>query len=231
MIQQSTRYGASRRPSLPVLVGVLSLHLAFVFGCIWLSGLGGGGRLILERDRLVSFSMPSSGAAPSSSDAEVRQNSSSDKAATGKLTDGAGGHTKREIAPSLGRIPAGGAAGEGNPGLAEQLRNVLEESSAGDARIGDYRGLLTRHVARFLSYPPEASRRRLGGVVWVRFRVERDGTLADLVISTPGEPLLDSAALATVWRAEPVPSVPSYLEAPLEVEVPIRFIPPAPLSR
>ena len=34
---------------------------------------------------------------------------------------------------------------------------------------------------------------------------------------------LDEAALATLWRSDPMPRVPVNLTAPLEVDVPIEF--------
>lgn len=83
---------------------------------------------------------------------------------------------------------------------------------------------LQRHIARFQRYPAEARRGGIGGTVHVVFRLRRDGTVAEVrVTSTSGRTILDQEALATIRRAEPMPIIPSELPDQLNILLPIAF--------
>lgn len=79
-----------------------------------------------------------------------------------------------------------------------------------------------------LNFPEEARRRRLSGVLVMTVEVNRDGTVADIVITTPsGQPLLDQAAMRIVRLAEPFPPLPRTEEDPdiLHITRSWRFFP------
>lgn len=62
------------------------------------------------------------------------------------------------------------------------------------------------------------------GVVRVGFTVARNGGVSNVrVTASAGAAALDAAALAAVRRASPLPSVPEDMDAPISLEVPIRF--------
>lgn len=62
------------------------------------------------------------------------------------------------------------------------------------------------------------------GVARVGFSVARSGGLGGLRLTvSSGAPALDAAALAAVRRAAPFPPVPDDIDAPVALEVPIRF--------
>ena len=113
-------------------------------------------------------------------------------------------------------------AGRGDAALAQALAGALADPLAGGA--ADYDAVLRRHIARYARHPEGSGLNRRAGIVLVRFRVARDGQVVDArVLRTQGANL-DEAALAALWRAEPLPHVPADLPAPLEVDVPIDFV-------
>lgn len=62
------------------------------------------------------------------------------------------------------------------------------------------------------------------GVARVGFSVARSGGLGGVrLTASSGSPALDAAALAAVRRAAPFPPVPDDIDAPVALEVPIRF--------
>jgi TonB family protein len=114
------------------------------------------------------------------------------------------------------------------PGDAAELRggslDAAPGSPMGAVLDNAYQRLLLRHIRAFRLYPVEAARRRSEGVVVVRFRVSRDGAIEEAWVARGSRDVaLDRAALDTLWRAEPLPAVPSELPAPIEVELPVPF--------
>lgn len=90
------------------------------------------------------------------------------------------------------------------------------------------------YVARLLGalerqkhYPEAARWRRAQGVVLLRFRMRRDGTVTGYRIErSAGDPALDEAVLAMIRRASPLPAPPPELqpgEEAIELTVPVRF--------
>lgn len=124
-------------------------------------------------------------------------------------------------APELSRsAPSAAQAGE-TTGALDGLAGALSEGAAAD---NAYQRLLQKHIRPFRRYPPDAIPRRVEGVVVVRFRVGRTGAVEEAwVAERSRDPALDRAALETLWRAEPMPSVPSQLPAPVEVELAMPF--------
>lgn len=123
--------------------------------------------------------------------------------------------------PELSRpAPPSAQAGE----TAGALDGLAGASSEGVAADNAYQRLLQRHIRPFRRYPAEAIPRRAEGVVVVRFRVGRTGAVEEAwVAERSRDPALDRAALETLWRAEPMPGVPSQLPAPVEVELAMPF--------
>ncbi|WP_407178607.1 energy transducer TonB [Bradyrhizobium sp. STM 3562] len=89
-----------------------------------------------------------------------------------------------------------------------------------------FRQDLLRHVARYQRYPKAARRERLYGSVDTIFSMRRDGTVLGVwVRSSSGQPIFDKEAVDTIWRAQPLPAVPSDLPDPLTVETTLVFEP------
>jgi periplasmic protein TonB len=105
-----------------------------------------------------------------------------------------------------------------------------EVAAAADGFTGDpkmlqaYGDTLLTHLERFKRYPEEAKRRGRTGVVRVSFSVSRAGDVVEARLAEPsGETSLDEEALATLWRAEPLPRLPDQLPATVTFTLPISF--------
>ena len=124
-------------------------------------------------------------------------------------------------APELSRpAPPATQAGAAT-GALDGLAGAPSEGAAAD---NAYQRLLQKHIRPFRRYPADAVPRRAEGVVVVRFRVGRTGAVEEAwVAERSRDPALDRAALETLWRAEPMPGVPSQLPAPVEVELAMPF--------
>lgn len=132
-----------------------------------------------------------------------------------------GGGGESIATPELSR-PAPPAAQTGE--AAGALDGLAGASSEGAAADNAYQRLLQRHIKPFRRYPADAIPRRAEGVVVVRFRVGRTGNVEEAWIAERSrDPALDRAALETLWRAEPMPGVPSQFPAPVEVELAMPF--------
>ena len=118
--------------------------------------------------------------------------------------------------PAPSALQAGEAAGA--------LDGLAGARSEGAAADNAYQRLLQKHIRPFRRYPADAIPRRAEGVVVVRFRVDRTGNVEEAWIAEHSrDSALDRAALETLWRAEPMPGVPSQLPAPVEVELVMPF--------
>jgi len=134
---------------------------------------------------------------------------------------GAGQGSEALSTPELSQAaPPSTQAGEAN-GALDGLSGASSEGAAAD---NAYQRLLQRHIRPFRRYPADAIPRRAEGVVVVRFRVGRTGNVEEAWIAERSrDPALDRAALETLWRAEPMPGVPSQFPAPVEVELAMPF--------
>ena len=122
--------------------------------------------------------------------------------------------------PVVSVARSGAGASADLAALNEAIAGAVADDPLGGAERADYRSVLMRHIMRFRQPLREAS---ATGTVIVRFRIDRTGAIVDArVVGTRG-PVLDEAALATLWRAEPLPGVPSHMAAPLDIEMPIDF--------
>lgn len=87
-----------------------------------------------------------------------------------------------------------------------------------------WEGRVLARIAMFRRYPGSARHAHEQGVVYVRFRMDREGhVLTASVVRGSGYPDLDQAALDTVRRADPLPSIPQDRPEELELAVPIEF--------
>lgn len=95
-------------------------------------------------------------------------------------------------------------------------------ATAAASALDDYQRQLNELIARHSRYPSEARRQRLAGVTQLAFRIDRGGVLLDSWIQeSSGSELLDSAALASLQRAKPLPPVPLALPSPIDFVVEI----------
>lgn len=111
---------------------------------------------------------------------------------------------------------------EGDHALDEAIAGALADDPLSGMGWAGYESILRRHIARHRQRPDSFGRQ--AGTVIVRFNVDRGGHIVDArVLKTQGASL-DEAALSALWRAEPLPGVPSGLPVPYEVDVPIDFV-------
>lgn len=89
----------------------------------------------------------------------------------------------------------------------------------------DYFSLLSAHLNRRKSYPPEARRAREEGVVTIRFTVDRDGNVSGAAIKrTSGHDLLDAATLDLLRRVAPLPKMPATMARDsVTISLPIEY--------
>lgn len=95
----------------------------------------------------------------------------------------------------------------------------------------DYESVLREHMRPFFAYPEAARPGRLHGTVQVHFSVGRDGRLLGASVQeSSGYAVLDAAALDLVRRAQPLPILPRDLPDPLDITLPLEYIPPTMMS-
>jgi TonB family protein len=207
-------YRTGSRPRLFALAAALLLHAAFVAVVLWrgagfsvLPGQGGFGR-----GELAVFDLPSEDRAASRSregggDARLadRQLPLADENAKGD------------------RAGSGPADEQGAALLGDELSRALADDPVSGGGQADYETILRRHIAAHSHAPIDDRGRRHTGTVIVRFQVGRDGAIVDARVLQSRGAQLDEAALAALWRSEPLPRVPDSFDEPLEVDVPIDF--------
>lgn len=107
--------------------------------------------------------------------------------------------------------------------------STTETPAAGDAlrssstsRAG-HSATIARILARLnraKRYPAEARRQQLSGHPVVEFTIRRDGTTtAARIITSSGIAILDTAALHTIRRAEPLPYLSDPIQVPIGFEI------------
>lgn len=88
----------------------------------------------------------------------------------------------------------------------------------------DWQSRLLAHLEQHRHYPPISMSRREEGVAYLKFSMNRTGTLlSSKIIRSSGSARLDRAALDTLKRAQPLPAIPNELPDPLELTVPVEF--------
>lgn len=127
-------------------------------------------------------------------------------------------------APSQRAVKAAGAGTNGESGREGEDRVEAGPPLGGAEALRSYEEAVHAHLLGYREYPE--SSRRLGeqGVVQVGFALDRRGRVLDAWIErSSGFAALDTAALATVRRAQPLPAVPDALPAYIDLRVPIAF--------
>lgn len=88
----------------------------------------------------------------------------------------------------------------------------------------DWEGLVLAHLERFRRYPARARAARQQGVTYVRFTVNRAGSVLSPVIARKSGSIdLDQAALDTLERAQPLPAIPADRPDRIELTIPVEF--------
>ncbi|EQB14985.1 energy transducer TonB [Sphingobium lactosutens] len=87
-----------------------------------------------------------------------------------------------------------------------------------------WEGRVLARLEKFRRYPGSARSARQQGVVYIRFRLGRDGhVLSSALVRSSGYTVLDQAALETLRRAGPMPKIPADRPDEVELSVPIEF--------
>lgn len=87
-----------------------------------------------------------------------------------------------------------------------------------------WEALLLAHLEKYRRYPARARAAKQQGVVHVRFRMNRAGSvLSASVQQSSGFATLDRAALDTLRRAEPLPAIPDDMPDQVELTLPVEF--------
>jgi protein TonB len=85
-------------------------------------------------------------------------------------------------------------------------------------------GLILAHLERFRRYPARACAARQQGVTHVRFKMNRAGMLlSSTIVQKSGSFDLDQAALDTLRRAQPLPTIPADRPDVVELNIPVEF--------
>lgn len=125
---------------------------------------------------------------------------------------------------SLASRRGGGRAETGAEADSADPRDAAGGSVAGE--VPDrYAGRLRAWLERHKTYPVEARRRRMEGVVYLYFRAARDGQVVTHEIrKSSGFALLDRETEELLQRAQPLPSFTSGMNSDfVDVVVPIDY--------
>lgn len=128
--------------------------------------------------------------------------------------------------PTTERAPSGRTEAVTTPAASDAApASSAAPSAAPDARmVSDYYRRLEGHLARYHAYPGGLRGERPTGTVQIGLIVRRDGKVMDAWVQrSSGVAGLDEAALATVRRAEPLPSLPSDLPGAIDLVVPLNY--------
>ena len=111
----------------------------------------------------------------------------------------------------LPAAPAWDAAVPGSPLVVMQTKP--------DQKTMTFVRTVKSHIARFQYYPERAQRERIHGQVGLVLTLRRDGTVTNVrIASSSGVASLDAAAVDTVRRAQPLPSIPAELPGQLSLD-------------
>jgi protein TonB len=100
------------------------------------------------------------------------------------------------------------------------------DTASTHAAPASWQSRVLSHLAHFKRYPGDARQRKRAGAAWVRFQVDRDGTLlASELLTSSGTVLLDREALQVLQRAQPLPAPPDNVlhQGTVTVTLPVSF--------
>jgi protein TonB len=117
-----------------------------------------------------------------------------------------------------------GRRDDGRKGASADDRDALGGGPVGKP-APNYVNMLRYWLERHKTYPKDARRHRMQGIVHLYFRVTRDGrVLRHEIRKTSGHPLLDGEAEAMLARAQPLPEFTDDMSGGyLDVVVPVLF--------
>jgi protein TonB len=99
-----------------------------------------------------------------------------------------------------------------------------EQGTAASTEAQLFQQALSEHIGQYRKYPERARQGAMSGVVEVGFTMDRSGAVLKVWIRhDSGFVLLDGEAIATIWRAQPLPRIPPNLPDRLDVFLPISF--------
>ncbi|HEX4181844.1 MAG TPA: TonB family protein [Caulobacteraceae bacterium] len=138
---------------------------------------------------------------------------------TSKLASAASGGSALEQASEGDAVPHS---------IEARASPVLANATIATIGVGsDYERRLFDHIERFLVYPAGAPDSRPHGVAQILFRMDRSGKVLGVWLrQSSGFPAFDAAAIAAVWRAQPLPAIPADFPDFLNVTAPVEFTPP-----
>lgn len=121
----------------------------------------------------------------------------------------------QQAAPAA--APLQQAAAPAAPSAADIARRANAEAN--------WQGLLLAHLEKHKKYPKSARKRHEQGTSFLRFRMNRDGTVLSYALArSSGHEALDDEVLAMIARAQPLPSLPAEMtETVVEIVVPVQF--------
>ncbi|MBE0486336.1 TonB family protein [Marinobacter sp.] len=109
---------------------------------------------------------------------------------------------------------------------AQESQSTVPLQTAGESSdVDSYLSKLSRHLARFYSYPRRARQLGQEGTPVVVFEFARDGSLISHTLrDSSGHQLLDDAALQMLAQAAPLPEVPDNMRGQnFTYALPVRF--------
>ncbi len=102
--------------------------------------------------------------------------------------------------------------------------SLTSGAKANSRTASAFQRTLFAHIAHFRNYPEQALLEKMQGTVQVLFAMRRNGTVTDLFVQkSSGHEELDAAAVATIRRAQPLPSIPPALPDNLTILIPVAF--------
>ncbi|WP_417318361.1 energy transducer TonB family protein [Erythrobacter aureus] len=209
------RYRSNPKYRLSGLAAVLLLHVVFVAALLW-QGMGvsnSPGRGDAHSGELAVFELLPADRAPT----PPSRGDGDDTSKVLPQTVQVDGQVE------VKQIGSTSADAKGATVLGDELAQLLADDPFSGGGRADYEAMLRRHISTHSKAPADSRGRRHTGTVIVRFRIARGGQIVDARVLKSGTAFLDEAALAALWRSEPLPSVPASLDTPLEVDVPIDF--------
>ena len=89
----------------------------------------------------------------------------------------------------------------------------------------NWQGVLLAHLEKHKKYPKSARKRHEQGTGFLRFRMDRNGTVLNFALArSSGHAALDEEVLAMIARAQPLPALPAEITDPVvEIVVPVQF--------
>lgn len=113
--------------------------------------------------------------------------------------------------------PVQRAAAPAAPSAADIARHANAEAN--------WQGLLLAHLEKHKKYPKSARKRHQQGTSFLRFRMDRSGTVLSFALAqSSGHATLDEEVLAMIARAQPLPALPAEMtDAVVEIVVPVQF--------